>query len=281
MTLANLSDVLRPALASGYAVPGFVCQGWEDARAYVRAAQAEGAPVILQAGPGARAHMPLALWGAMFTQLAREADIPVVAHLDHGASADDCRAAIAAGFSSVMYDGSRLALQDNIARTAEVARLAHDAGISCEGEIGFVGYAEGATSTGTDPDEAAIFCRETGIDAVAISVGNVHLQRQPGGGLDLVRLRAIQDATDVPLVIHGGSGVDAASRRALSAGSSICKFNIGTELRQVFGTALRTALAEDPDRFDRIEILSRTEPPLIAAARLVLRDLGASGRAGP
>lgn len=281
MTLATLSDVLRPALASGYAVPGFVCQGWEDARAYVRAAQAEGAPVILQAGPGARAHMPLALWGAMFTQLAREADIPVVAHLDHGASADDCRAAIAAGFSSVMYDGSRLALQDNIARTAEVARLAHDAGISCEGEIGFVGYAEGATSTGTDPDEAAIFCRETGIDAVAISVGNVHLQRQPGGGLDLVRLRAIQDATDVPLVIHGGSGVDAASRRALSAGSSICKFNIGTELRQVFGTALRTALAEDPDRFDRIEILSRTEPPLIAAARLVLRDLGASGRAGP
>lgn len=281
MTLATLSDVLRPALASGYAVPGFVCQGWEDARAYVRAAQAEGAPVILQAGPGARAHMPLALWGAMFTQLAREADIPVVAHLDHGASADDCRAAIAAGFSSVMYDGSRLALQDNIARTAEVARLAHDAGISCEGEIGFVGYAEGATSTGTDPDEAAIFCRETGIDAVAISVGNVHLQRQPGGGLDHMRLRAIQDATDVPLVIHGGSGVDAASRRALSAGSSICKFNIGTELRQVFGTALRTALAEDPDRFDRIEILSRTEPPLIAAARLVLRDLGASGRAGP
>ncbi|MFN3282357.1 MAG: class II fructose-bisphosphate aldolase, partial [Tabrizicola sp.] len=119
--IATLAEVLGPAVRHGYAVPGLVCLGWEDARAYVRAAEAEKAPVILQAGPGARAHMPVAVWGAMFRELAEGTSVPVVAHLDHGMTVADCRAAIEAGFSSVMIDGSALALEENIALTAEVA----------------------------------------------------------------------------------------------------------------------------------------------------------------
>ena len=275
MTVATLADVLGPALRDGYAVAGLVCQGWEDMRAYVAAAEAEGAAVILQAGPGARAHTPLPVLARMMRLLAEEATVPVVVHLDHGESAEICRAAIGEGFTSVMYDGSRLPFTENVARTAEVARLAHEAGVSCEGELGFVGYAGGAASAGTDPAEAARFAAETGVDALAISVGNVHLRADPvAGGIDEARLRAVEAAArGLPLVIHGGSGVPVDERRRLASGTAVCKFNIGTELRQTFGAALRRILAEDPALFDRIEILSRTKPDLTAAARAIIRGL--------
>ena len=279
MTLATLSDVLRPALRDGYAVPGLVCLGWEDMRAYAMAAQAERAPIILQAGPSCRAHTPLPVLGAMMRHLADSVDVPVVVHLDHGYTLDECRDALDAGFTSLMYDGSRKPLAQNIAETAQVAELAHAAGISCEGEIGFVGYAGGDASAGTNPEEAARFARETGVDAMAISVGNVHLQTDHAGGLDEGRIRAIEAVTDVPLVIHGGSGVPYAQRAALAAGSRIAKFNIGTELRLAFGQALRAAVNADPARFDRVSILKETEPPVTEAARAVIRNMGASGRA--
>ncbi len=279
MTLVTLADVLQPALKGGYAVPGLVCLGWEDMRAYVMAAEAERAPVILQAGPGCRAHTPLPILGKMFRHLAENASVPVVAHLDHGYSLDDCRAALDAGFTSLMFDGSRLPLSQNIDATAAVAELAHAAGVSCEGEIGFVGYAGGAASAGTDPEEAARFAQETGVDAMAISVGNLHLQQDPGVGLDLARIRAIEAVTEVPLVIHGGSGVPQAERAALAAATRIAKFNIGTELRMVFGAALRAAVTRDEPNFDRIEILKETEGPIMQATKKVIRGLGASGRA--
>jgi len=272
MTLATLSEVLQPALRDGYAVAGLVTLGWEDMRAYVAAAEAEGVPVILQAGPSCRKHTPLPVLGAMFRHLAEAASVPVVAHLDHGYTEAECREAIAAGFTSVMFDGSRLPLEENIDQTAAIAAMAHAAGVSCEGEIGFVGYAGGEGSAGTDPEEAARFARETRIDAMAISVGNTHLQAGgSGGGLDEARIRAIEAVTEVPLVIHGGSGVPHAQRRALARGSRIAKFNIGTELRMEFGRALRAAVARDPDRFDRVAILSELHDPLVAATREVLR----------
>ncbi len=273
MTRATLADVLAPALAEGHAVPGFVCLGWEDARAYAHAAQAEGRAVILQAGPSCRAHTPLPVLAAMFNSLADGVDVPVVSHLDHGKSEDECAAAIAAGFTSVMFDGSDLPLDENIARTAEIAAMAHDAGVSCEGEIGFVGYADGAASAGTDAEEAARFATETGVDAMAVSVGNTHLQESQGDGLDEAAIAAIEARTRVPLVIHGGSGVPSAQRTRLSRSSSICKFNIGTELRMVFGQSLRTTLAQAPDLFDRVQILKQVEPDLQAAARRILREL--------
>jgi fructose-bisphosphate aldolase class II len=270
MTLATLSEVLQPALRDGYAVAGLVTLGWEDMRAYVAAAEAEGVPVILQAGPSCRAHTPIAILGKMFRYLADNASVPVVAHLDHGYTYDECREALDAGFTSLMFDGSRKPLRQNIDETAAIAKMAHAAGISCEGEIGFVGYAGGENSAGTDPEEAAQFARETGIDAMAISVGNLHLQQRAGGSLDERRIRAIEAATTVPLVVHGGSGVSLEQRRQLALESNICKFNIGTELRIAFGEALRSAVNRDPSRFDRVSILKETHDPVVEATRRVL-----------
>jgi fructose-bisphosphate aldolase class II len=276
MTRATLAQVLQPALRDGYAVAGFVCLGWEDARAFTMAAEAEGKPVILQAGPGCRAHTPLPVLGAMFRHLADSVTVPVVLHLDHGRSLDEARAAIAEGFTSVMFDGSALPLDENIRQTAQVAALAHAHGISCEGEIGFVGYAGGAASALTDPDDAARFARETGVDAMAIAVGNVHLQQDHAGGIDEAALAAIARATGgtVPLVIHGGSGVPPDQRSRLARITPICKFNIGTELRQTFGNALRQTLEANPQEFDRLKLLAATEAPMTDRARAILRSLG-------
>ena len=279
MTLATLKEVLQPALSNGYAVAGLVTLGWEDMRAYAHAAEAEGAPIILQAGPSCRAHTPLPVLGAMFRHLAEEVSVPVVAHLDHGYTMHECREALDAGFTSLMYDGSRKPLNQNIEETAEIAEMAHKAGISCEGEIGFVGYSGGENSAGTDPEEAREFARQTGVDAMAISVGNVHLQENKEGGLDQERIDAIDAATDLPLVIHGGSGVPVEQRLYLARHSAICKFNIGTELRMAFGKTLRDVLAADPKRFDRVAILSELHDPLVDAARRVIRDFGYSGGA--
>ncbi len=274
MPLVTLADVLQPALKNGHAVGGLVTLGWEDMRAYVTAAEDLGCPVILQAGPGCREHTPLPVLGAMFRHLAEGASVPVVAHLDHGYTFEDCKIALDAGFTSLMYDGSRKPLQQNIDETAAIAEMAHAAGISCEGEIGFVGYANGENSAGTDPEEAAIFARDSGVDAMAISVGNVHLQQDKEGGLDMPRIRAIEAVTSVPLVIHGGSGVPVHQRRDLAAHSAVCKFNIGTELRMAFGAAMRKAVNADPDRFDRVTILKETHDPVVAATKQVLQAFG-------
>ena len=277
MPLATLADVLTAANANGHAVGGLVVLGWEDARAYVAAAEALGAPVILQAGPSARAHTPLPVLGAMFRHLAESASVPVVAHLDHGYEEAECREAIDAGFTSVMFDGSKLPFEENAARTRAIAEMAHAAGVSCEGEIGFVGYSEGAESRGTDPDEAARFADATGIDAMAISVGNVHLQRDREGGLDEDRIAAIQARTEVPLVIHGGSGVPLAQRTRLARTTNVAKFNVGTELRMAFGAALRAAVEADPARFDRVQILSETHAPVERAAREAIGAMAPEG----
>ena len=271
MPLVTLKDVLQPALQNGYAVAGLVTLGWEDMRAYVAAAEAENCPVILQAGPGCREHTPLPILGEMFRHLAERASVPVVAHLDHGYTFEDCKEALDSGFTSLMFDGSRKPLNQNIEETAQIAEMAHAAGISCEGEIGFVGYDGGEASAGTDPAEAAKFATQTGVNAMAISVGNVHLQTDKDGVLDEPRIRAIEAVTDTPLVIHGGSGVPMAQRSSLARTTQICKFNIGTELRMAFGAALRTAVNTDTARFDRNQILKDTHDPLVTATRSVLR----------
>lgn len=267
---------LREVMAPGRAVAGLVCLGWEDARAYAAAAEACGAPVALQVGPAARAHMPLAVWGPMLGALADAAAVPICVHLDHGRDSGECRAALEAGFTSVMYDGSADPFARNAADTAAVAALARTFGASCEGEIGVVGYADGAPSTGTDPAEAARFAEATGVDALAVSVGSVHLMRSGTAWIDRERLAAIEAATDVPLVIHGGSGVAEAELRDMARNTGVAKVNVGTELRAAYGAALRDVLAADADLFDRVAIHDRAAPSLEAAARRVIRRLGAA-----
>lgn len=273
MPIATLNDVLPAARASGYAVAGLVVLGWEDARAYVTAAEAIGAPVILQAGPGCRAHTPLRVLGAMFRALGENAGVPVVAHLDHSRDVDECRHAIDHGFSAVMFDGSRLPLEENIAATRRAIDVAHPHGVSVEGELGFVGYDGGEASARTDPADAARFACETGVDALAVSVGNVHLQRTSAAEIDVPALERIHLAVPVPLVIHGGSGVPSPMRQRLARAGLVSKFNIGTELRMAFGAMLRATLAASPDAFDRNEIMREVEAPLAMTAQRILAEL--------
>ena len=262
MTAATLRDVLQPAVAEGYAVAGVVVLGWEDAVAYVEAAEATGQPIILQAGPGCRKHTPVPVLGKMFRVLADSASVPVVCHIDHAKTVGECREGIDNGFTSVMFDGSELPIEQNIALTAQICETVHAAGVSVEGEVGFVGYAEGAQSALTSVGEAARFDRDSGADAMAISVGNVHLQTSAQAQIDFDRLRAIEAETSLPLVLHGGSGIPSDVRRDLAANSQVAKFNIGTELRQAFGRALRRVVTENPDTFDRISLLKATIPEI-------------------
>lgn len=273
MTVATLSDVLRPALTGRYAVAGLVVLGWEDALAYVEAAEETRLPIILQAGPGCRKHTPIAILGKMFRYLAEQASVPVVCHIDHARTIEECRQGIDNGFTSVMIDGSMLPLAENIALTKEVVDLAKPLGISVEGEVGVVGYSGGAASAHTPPDEASAFERATGIDALAISVGNLHLQTEKQAAIDLAALRAIEKLTHVPLVLHGGSGIPSSTRRRLAATSKVKKFNIGTELRMAFGAALRSTLTDHPSEFDRINLLRATIPASRDAAAAILREL--------
>ena len=273
MTVATLTDVLADATRENYAVAGLVVLGWEDARAFVEAADETGIPIILQAGPGCRKHTPAPILGKMFRLLAEQARVPVVCHLDHAYTLAECVEGIEHGFTSVMIDGSKLPIAENIALTARVVERAHKAGVSVEGEVGLVGYAGGAASAATSPEEAARFDRLSGADALAISVGNVHLNTEKTSGIDLAALRAIEAVTRLPLVLHGGSGIPVPMRQQLARDTRVKKFNIGTELRMAFGAALRKTLNDDAKTFDRIEILSRTIPALRAESRKIIMEL--------
>lgn len=273
MTAATLKQVLYDAREGQYAVAGFVVLGWEDARAYVDAAEITGQPIILQAGPGCRRHTPVKILGQMFRYLADTAKVPVVCHIDHAKTYDECAEAVECGFTSLMIDGSALPLSDNIELTSRVVALARRHGLSVEGEVGAVGYQNGSESSLTDPEEAERFARETHIDALAISVGNVHLQTEHAARIDRGRLAQIEAVTTMPLVLHGASGIDPAIRQSLALETRVKKFNIGTEFRQEFGRALRAVLASHPHEFDRLKILSATIEPLRDLAVKTIRNL--------
>lgn len=280
MTVASLRDLLDLAMAGRHAVAGLVVLGWEDALAFTEAADETGLPIVLQAGPGCRRHTPVRILGTMFRHLAEQARVPVACHIDHATTLEECVRGIDYGFTSVMIDGSSLPLDENIALTNRVVDIARKAGVSVEGEVGFVGYADGRVSLVTSPSDAARFEAETGIDALAVSVGNVHLQTEKTDGIDLATLSAIEAITQVPLVLHGGSGIPAEMRQQLAREHRVKKFNVGTELRQAFGRSLRQTLAERPQSFDRIELLKPTIGAVREAAREVLLNLGPPGSTG-
>jgi fructose-bisphosphate aldolase, class II len=273
MTVANLVDVLKPAIAGKYAVGGLVVLGWEDARAYVEAAEELGVAVILQAGPGCRKHTPVPILGKMFRHLAEQAKVPVVCHIDHALTIEECVLGIDNGFTSVMIDGSALPISQNIELTSRVVELAHRAGVSVEGEVGVVGYVSGAPSAHTSPKEAQRFDLETGADALAVSIGNVHLNTTKTSGINFEALRAIETVTRLPLVLHGGSGIPLDIRAKLAHETRVKKFNIGTELRIAFGLSLRKYLGEQPQSFDRNAILAATSGDVKVEAKKVLLGL--------
>jgi len=273
MTVATLSEVLEKAKNNYYAVAGLVVLGWEDARCYAESAEELGLPIILQAGPGCRKNTPVSILGKMFRYLAEQSNCPVVCHLDHGYSKEECIEGIDSGFTSIMFDGSKLPLQENIEKTFEIAEIAHRHNISLEGEIGFVGYDNGAKSLSTDPNQAREFALNSNCDAMAISVGNVHLQTNTSASIDLKVIHEIQNLTDVPLVLHGSSGINYELRRQIATTTNVCKLNIGTELRKTFGDTLREEIPNHPNVFDRIQLIELTLNKLKQKTKDVIKNI--------
>ena len=274
--LVNLATILAPAVTGAYGVAAINVFGWEDARAVVDAAEETGAPVVLAASLDFTRFMPVEVIAAMFRALGQSANVPVCAHLDHAYEVDAVLHAVDAGFTSVMYDGSPLPLDDNIANTRRVAAHAHAAGCSVEGEIGSVPYAEGRDhikSELTDVASAARLASESGVDALAVSIGNIHRLKRPGAKIDFERLAAIATVVRLPLVIHGTSGIFEADLARL-AQTRVAKFNIGTTLRQSFGKGLRTTLTRHPERFDRLEIMQDVMPVMTREAVRMIGLLG-------
>ena len=273
MTVATLSEVLKNAQQQKYAVAGLVVLGWEDARCYAEAAEELGLPVILQAGPGCRANTPVSILGKMFRHLAEQSRYPIVCHLDHGYTKEECIEGVENGFTSVMYDGSKLSLSENIENTYKISTYAHKHNVSVEGEIGFVGYKDGAQSQSTDPQQAKQFAELSGCDAMAISAGNVHLQTSTSSSIDMKVIEEIQSITSIPLVLHGSSGIDYELRRKIATTTNVCKFNIGTELRKKFGDTLRGELPKHPELYDRIQLINLTMDELKKSTKSVLENI--------
>src|ERR1700722_2977038 len=274
--LVNLAKILAPAVDGAYSVACFNVFGWEDARAVADAAIELRAPVILAVNLDFRRFMPLEAICVMLRSLAEGAPVPVCVHLDHTYEIPEIMRAVDLGFSSVMYDGSQLNLEENIAGARRVALYAHAAGCSVEAEIGSVPYAEGRAhikSELTEVSDAIRFARESGIDAMAVSVGNVHRLQEPGATIDYDRLAQIQASVKVPLVIHGTSGLFDEDIVRLTR-TRVAKFNIGTVPRQAFGRGLREALARPPDRFDRLDIMRDAMPTVSREAMRMIQLLG-------
>ena len=274
MTAVNLTTLLKKANKNNYAVAGLVVLGWEDALAYTQAADETGIPIILQAGPSCREHTPVPILGKMFRYLADQTKTDICCHIDHGYSLKECKEGMDNGFTSVMFDGSKLPLSKNINASLSIVKLAKSYKVSVEGEVGIVGYHNGKISEGTKVNEAKRFVDESGVDAIAISVGNTHLQTNKIAKIDIKKIIDIQNVTNIPLVLHGSSGISNSMRRKIAKTTNVAKFNIGTELRLIFGNSLRTNILKNKGIFDRLKILKPTIKEIKKVTMKVILNIG-------
>ena len=247
MPLVSSKELLLQAQQGGYAVGAFNIENMEMAQAVIEAAEEKRSPVILQTTGSTVKYASLSVFRNIVYTLASEANVPVVMHLDHGPSFEMASDAVTAGYSSVMIDGSKLPFEENISLTKQVAELAHKAGVPVEGELGSIGGKEDSHEVKekdalyTNPEQAKMFAEKSGIDSLAVAIGTAHGHYKGVPNLDFDRLFEIKKMLDVPLVLHGSSGVpDEDVRRCISLG--ICKVNYATELRDAFTVGVRKVL---------------------------------------
>jgi ketose-bisphosphate aldolase len=232
--LVNLSEVLAKARTGKYAVGSFNVYNYETIRGVIEAGKETGFPTIVAFGENYLKNMDCDEVASLVSAMARKVNFPVVLHLDHCKSIDTIRSSLDAGFSSVMYDGSALSFEENIRKTAEVVSLSHAKGASVEAELGALAKGEfsneeSAREIYTNPEQADRFVRDTGIDALAVSIGTVHGMYKGTPKIDIGVLKQIASATDVPLVLHGGSGTpEEIVKECIRNG--IAKINVNTEI---------------------------------------------------
>ncbi|MFX0537149.1 class II fructose-bisphosphate aldolase [Ornithinimicrobium sp. Y1847] len=271
MSLITLTDALADAAAREAGLAAFNVIQLEHAEAYAAAAEATGLPVVMQISENCvKYHGALRPLALATLAIAEACTQPVVVHLDHAEDVDLVREAVEVGLTSVMYDGSTLSDEANRARTREVVQLCHAAGVSVEAELGEVGGKDGVHAPGvrTDPDEAAQFVADTGVDALAVAVGSSHAMTQRTAALDEDLIVRLASSVPVPLVLHGSSGVpDEGLVGAVRAGMR--KVNIATHLNQVFTTAATDYLSEKPTVDTRKYVGAGRSAVAAEAARLM------------
>ena len=253
MPLVTSECMLLDARKRGYAVGAFNCENMEMVKAIIAAAEELRAPVMLQTTPSTVRYASLDMFAAMVGAQAKTAAVPVCLHLDHGSSFELAVQAINAGYTSVMIDGSKLPFEENVAVSRRVADVAAAVGIPCEAELGKVGGKEddlvAVADTNTDPMEARAFVERTGVTSLAVAIGTAHGFYVGTPVLDKERLSEIRKVVDIPLVLHGASGLtDQDVRDCVARG--ICKVNFATELRKAFTDACRRVALDDPKAFD-------------------------------
>ena len=274
--LVNLRQILPQAAAGSYSIACFNVFGYEDAQAIIAAAEKLQHPVILATNKDMAEQLGVKSLAGMLLPLIEQSTAEICLHLDHCYEERIIFEAIDAGYSSVMFDGSQLPIEENIARTYHVVDVARANNVSVEGEIGSVPYDEGRDyikAEATIPEEAQRYAEASGIDAMAISVGNIHRLTKPISTIDYDRLQAIQALTKIPLVIHGTSGIKTEDLRQLKT-TRVSKFNIGTTLRKVIGEKLREIMIAEPQQFDRQYFMKKVFPYAQQEAERMMQLLG-------
>ena len=252
MPFTTTVSMLRKAQEQGFAVGAFNVENMEMAQAIISAAEELRAPVILQTTPSTVRYAGTGMYAAMVAALAQEASVPVAMHLDHGDSFALCAQALRSGYTSVMIDGSKLPLEENIALTYKVSEMCAAVGVPVEGEIGRVGGKEDDLESDggyTIPEEAVRFEKESGLFSMAVGVGTAHGFYKEKPQLNKELITTLRGMLQAPMVLHGASGLsDEDVKDCIRRG--ICKVNFATELRAAYTEGVKAVLAENPKTFD-------------------------------
>ncbi|MBD3882252.1 class II fructose-bisphosphate aldolase [Phormidium tenue FACHB-886] len=277
--LSSTQELLETARRNVYAIGAFNVYNLEGVKAVVNAAEASNSPAMLQLHPSALKYGKLPLV-ALCLEAAKAAAVPVAVHLDHSTATGDIQLALKAGVRSIMADGSPLPYEQNLTFTRDMTALSHRHGAVVEAEIGRIsGTEDGLTiaekeAKMTDPDQALSFVHQTRVDALAVTIGNVHGEYKQPPRLDFARLERIRQLIDIPLVLHGASGLPAAMiSQSIQLG--VCKFNVNTEVRQAYMQAIEAEVCGNSR--DLLEVM---EKAIAAMQAIILEKLHLFGSVG-
>lgn len=280
MAIVNLKEILANTRRDHYAVGSFNFNGFEDVKGMILGAAELHSPIIVMASPSTTKYVGLHTVCAMVRGLTQDAGIPVALHLDHCTNPDFVRSCVEAGFTSVMIDASARPFEENIAVSREIVEFAHARGCSVEAELGIIGGHEEDAADGeilyTNPLDAEEFVNRTGVDALAIAVGTIHGFYKSEPNIDFDRIAAVRSLIQVPIVLHGGTGVsDADFQHAITCG--ISKINVGTELKYAYSDTLKRAVQQLGDEHDPRKFMGMVTAE---CAQIVKRKIGVFGSGG-
>ncbi len=283
MELVPMKEILDRANEEGYAVGGFNINNMEFLQAIVEASQEYNSPLILQTSEGAIKYIGIDYVIGMVQAAVKNIDIPVALHLDHGGSFEKVMECIRKGYSSVMIDGSKYPFEENVKLTSKVVEAAHSVGVTVEAELGKLGGNEDDVSVDereakfTNPEEAEEFVERTGVDALAVAIGTAHGVYKGDPELDFKRLKLINDRVDIPLVLHGASGVPEKDvKHAVSLG--INKVNVNTDFQQAFTSKIRELFKKDSELYDPRKYCGPGRDAIREAVKGKIEFLGSKGK---